>query len=88
MSRAPQRRRVVHAVAGHGHELALVLQGLHNLDLLLGRERAVHAHALDVRLEFGHVHARQFASSNHLAAIRDDAEPLRDEGAPSPDDHP
>ncbi len=47
-----QRRRVVDAVAGHGDELALVLQRLHDLDLLFRIDARVHPHRFHLALEF------------------------------------
>jgi hypothetical protein len=35
-----ERRRVVDAVAGHGHDVAAVLQRLDDLELVLGETRA------------------------------------------------
>ena len=41
------RRRVVHAVAGHRDDLALLLQRLHEQHLVLGRDPADHPDVVD-----------------------------------------
>ncbi len=85
MSARLQRRRVVHAVAGHGHEFALVLQRLHDLDLLLRRHARVHAHALDMFLELRHVQARQLPARQDLRVFFNNARGAWRWRAPWPD---
>ena len=46
-----ERGRIVHAVAGHGDELALLLKRRDDSQLLLGRDAGVHAHPLHALLE-------------------------------------
>ena len=43
-----ERRRVVHAVAGHGHDVALLAQDVHEVDLVLGRDAGEDADAVDL----------------------------------------
>ena len=42
-----ERRRVVHAVAGHGHDVALAAEDLHQADLVLGRDPGDDADVVD-----------------------------------------
>ncbi len=55
-----QGRGIVDAVAGHGHEFALVLQGSDDLDLLLRGHPGIEAHRFDLPRELRQAHARQF----------------------------
>ena len=48
---ALQRRRVVHAVAGHRDDVALALEHVDEAHLVLGRDARDHADAVDLALE-------------------------------------
>jgi hypothetical protein len=70
MSACLQRRGVVDAVAGHGHHLAIGLQGLHEAQLLLrldaGKDIDLARRAAQlVRVQHG-----QFAAGQHRARLR------------------
>ena len=46
-----ERRRVVHAVAGHGHDVALALQDVDEADLVLGRDAGDDADVVDLAID-------------------------------------
>ena len=48
-----ERRRVVHAVTGHGHDVALRLEHVHQVDLVLGRDAGDDADVVDGRGDLG-----------------------------------
>ena len=53
-----ERGRVVDAVAGHGHDVALALERRDDAQLVLGIDAREYAHVLDDGIERGVVHGR------------------------------
>ena len=60
----PQRGRVVHAVAGHGHDVAPALQRLDDPHLVLGRHPGAHADAVDLLGQLLVVHGRELVAGD------------------------
>jgi hypothetical protein len=73
-----QRRRIVHAVAGHGGEFAGRLQRADDADLLLRVDAGVDADVLHLRGEVRVGEGGQLDAADDAAALVEDAEPLGD----------
>ena len=67
MSARSQRGGVVHAVAGHGHDVAVGLQRLDDPDLVLGRHPGAHADVVDLRGQLLVGHALELVTGDDPA---------------------
>ncbi len=79
-----QGGRVVHAVAGHGDDLASPLVGLDDAQLLRRMDAGEDGDVLDSRFELGVGHALELGSIDRFVAIVGDAQRLRDRDSRSP----
>ena len=70
------RRCVVHAVTGHGHDVVLLPQDVHELHLVLGCDSADHADVVDLTARFLVAHGAEVGTGDSLAL---DAQLLRDD---------
>ena len=69
-----ERRRVVDAVAGHRDDVALVLPGAHDLELVHRRDARVDRHLLDDGRERRLVHLGQLLAGQDRVALAEDAD--------------
>ena len=69
-----QRRRVVDSVAGHGHELTLRLEGLHDADFVLRGDTRVDTYCTYMLCKYRIRHFRQLGTGQHLTAFIEQAE--------------
>ena len=75
--RAFQRRRVVHAVAGHCNDMAAILERLDDVEFVFRRNAREDRNVLDHLLQVLHRHARHVLAGQN-AAIIGDAQLARD----------
>ena len=66
-----QRGRIVNAVAGHGHDVPVLLEGAHDAQLVCGRNARKDVDRRGVPVQFGLGHRIQLGAGDHASALQD-----------------
>ncbi len=73
-----ERRRVIYAVAGHGHDIALALPSLHDADLVLRRNARIDGDLFEHLVQLVVAHSVQLHARDGDVAVAHDADLTRD----------